>query len=83
MEVVCVCVCARARACVCGRGGSKRFSLLHSIQKHTIPEIPLKIRLKFSNKGCVRLFLGFIWGILEDEFAPEEKFTEPHRQLPI
>lgn len=29
------------------------------------------------------LFLDFIWGILEDEFASEEKLTEPHCQLPI
>ena len=33
------------------RGSSERFSVQHSIHKHTIPEIPLKIRLKFSNKS--------------------------------
>lgn len=36
----------------------------HSIHKHTIPEIPLKIRLKFSNKSvwvCFWISSGESW----------------------
>ncbi|XP_043431410.1 uncharacterized protein LOC122480722 isoform X2 [Prionailurus bengalensis] len=43
---------------------AKRFSLPHSFETQAIPEIPLKIRLKFSNKGvwvCVWASVGESW----------------------
>lgn len=46
------------------RGSSERVNVQHSIHKHTIPEIPLKIRLKFSNKSvwvCFWISSGESW----------------------
>lgn len=61
---------------------AKRFRLPHSFETQAIPEIPLKIRLKFSNKDvwvCFWASVGESWRM----FALEEKLREPYHQLPI